>query len=221
MDTWFSERSLGRAIAIAREHHTHPENILGYGFLEHSTLGSAPSAVFIGAGVILIALCPVSLVNYMIMMVFLITATCLFFGTSFHNLAHKQTNSALMLWAQKLHLVIRPDHHWVHHRNDQVVRYCVINGWANYPCDKFGFWRGLEWLVKKVTGAKPRMDDLRWQTTISKRLPQPMANKVDPSQTSSISTELGQPPTLFYPEPMGGAVQRDVAVRIARHQQCL
>ena len=26
----------GRAVSIAREHHTHPRNILGYGFLEHS-----------------------------------------------------------------------------------------------------------------------------------------------------------------------------------------
>src|SRR5215470_14009876 len=44
VDTWFDERTLGRVVAIAREHHTHPQNIMGYGFLEHSALGSGPSA---------------------------------------------------------------------------------------------------------------------------------------------------------------------------------
>src|SRR5881397_3395513 len=27
MDTWFDERSMGRAIAITREHHTHPDHV--------------------------------------------------------------------------------------------------------------------------------------------------------------------------------------------------
>ena len=52
MDTWFSERELGRAVAIAREHHTHPQHILGYGFLEYSALGSTPSAIVVGPAAI-------------------------------------------------------------------------------------------------------------------------------------------------------------------------
>ena len=32
IDTWFSEREFGRLVAMAREHHTHPQNILAYGF---------------------------------------------------------------------------------------------------------------------------------------------------------------------------------------------
>jgi ubiquitin-conjugating enzyme E2 variant len=65
--------------------------------------------------------------------------------------------------AQKLHLVVTPEHHWVHHRSDQIIRYCVINGWANYVCDSLRIWRGLEWLVRALTGAQPRRDDLEWQ----------------------------------------------------------
>src|ERR1700681_798833 len=60
MDTWFSEAVLGRAVAIAREHHTHPQHILAYGFLEHATLGSAPSAVFIGLAALITAGCATS-----------------------------------------------------------------------------------------------------------------------------------------------------------------
>jgi len=97
------------------------------------------------------------------MLVWLITSACLFFGTSFHNLGHRNASSRFLRAAQQLHLVITPQHHWVHHRRDQTVRYCVINGWANYPCDLLRFWRGLEWLVHALTGAAPRRDDLEWQ----------------------------------------------------------
>jgi len=163
MDTWFSERELGRAVAIAREHHTHPQNILGYGFLEHSALGSAPSAAVIGPIALVTASLPVSLAAYGLMVVWLVTSTCLFFGTSFHNLAHRPPKSRLIRLAQKLHLVIPAQHHWVHHRQEQVIRYCVINGWANYVCDPLQFWRKMEWLIEALTGARPRQDDLEWQ----------------------------------------------------------
>ena len=168
MDTWFSEAVLGRAIAIAREHHTNPQHILGYGFMEHSTLGSAPSAVVIGLASLATAICGISPLAYFFMIIWLITSTCLFFGTSFHNLSHKRPRSAFIRAAQKMHLIISPEHHWVHHRDGQIVRYCVINGWANYVCDPLSIWRGLEWLVQMLTGAVPRSDDLEWQRRYEK-----------------------------------------------------
>jgi hypothetical protein len=163
LDTWFDQELLGRAVAIAREHHTHPQNILGYGFWEHATLGSAPSALVIGVASVATACCPVSAFGYSLMIFWFITSTCLFFGTGFHNLAHRRPKSPLLRLAQQLRLVITPEHHWVHHRSDQIIRYCVINGWANYVCDGLGVWRGLERLICAVTGARPRRDDLEWQ----------------------------------------------------------
>jgi ubiquitin-conjugating enzyme E2 variant len=163
LDTWFDERSLGRAVAIAREHHTHPQHILGYRFIEHSALGSAPSVVLVGAAAALTALLPVSVAAWCAMVVWLITASCLFFGTSFHNLAHKPSRSALIRFGQWIGLLIRPEEHWAHHRGDQTIRYCVINGWANRVCDPLCVWRMLERLVQALTGAAPRRDDLVWQ----------------------------------------------------------
>src|SRR5258705_2819630 len=160
MDTWFSEAVFGRAIAIAREHHTHPQHILAYGFLEQATLGSAPSAVFIGFAALITAGCAISQLSFFFMIIWLITSTCLFFGTSFHNLGHRRPRSALIRVAQRMHLVISPEHHWVHHREGQIIRYCVINGWANFLCDRLHVWRGLEWVVRTMTGAIPRRDDL-------------------------------------------------------------
>jgi plasmanylethanolamine desaturase len=168
MDTWFSENVFGRAIAIAREHHTHPQHVLAYGFMEHATLGSAPSAVFIGFAAFITASCVISPLSYFFMIVWLITSTCLFFGTSFHNLGHRRAKSAFVRFVQKMHLIISPKHHWVHHSDGQVIRYCVINGWANYLCDRLHVWRGLEWFVQMLTGAVPRRDDLEWQRRYDK-----------------------------------------------------
>jgi hypothetical protein len=163
MDTWFDEASIGRAAAIAREHHTHPQNILGYGFLENATLGSAPSAVMFGAAYLVTALLPLSITSYFVMIVWFVCSLCLFFGTSFHNACHAPPKSRLLRLAQKVRLTVSPEHHWVHHSGDQTIRYCVINGWANPICDRLHVWRKLERLVQNVTGAVPRRHDEIWQ----------------------------------------------------------
>jgi ubiquitin-conjugating enzyme E2 variant len=163
LDTWFDDASLGRAVAIAREHHTHPQHILGYGFLEHAALGSFPSLLVIGPAALATALSPAGPASYCLMIVWALISGCLLFGTSFHNLGHRPAKSRAILLLQRLRLVVTPNYHWVHHRSDQVVRYCVINGWANYPCDKLRVWRGMEWVVRVVTGARPRFDDHAWQ----------------------------------------------------------
>jgi plasmanylethanolamine desaturase len=105
---------------------------------------------------------PVSAVSYALMILWLVNSTCMLFGTSFHNLAHRPARSAIMRLAQRLHLVCPPSHHWVHHRN-QTIHYCVVNGWANYVCDGLYVWRGLERVIQALTGIVPRADDLEWQ----------------------------------------------------------
>lgn len=163
-DTWFSERQFGRLIAIAREHHTHPAHILGYRFLENATLGSAPSALFIGPFAILVSFLPRSAISYSIMIVLFLLSLTLLFGTSLHNIGHRKVKSPVLKVAQKLRLVITPAYHHVHHSGDQTTRYCTVNGWANPLLDHIGFWRTLEDLIRRITGAVPREDDIRWQT---------------------------------------------------------
>ncbi len=160
MDTWFDERSMGRAIAITREHHTNPDHV--YGFLENASFGSAPSAVTFGFAATITALFPVSAVTWALMLLWLMSAACLLFGMHFHNLAHQPARSAVMRLAQRLHLVCPPAHHWVHH-HDHTIHYCIVNGWANYVCDGLYVWRGLERVIAAVTGIVPRADDARWQ----------------------------------------------------------
>jgi Lipid desaturase domain len=163
-DTWFSEKQFGRLIAIAREHHTHPAHILGYRFIENSTLGSAPSALFIGPLAIVVALFPRSAFLYAVMIVLFLISLTLLWGTSLHNIGHRKAKSPVIKVAQKLRLFITPAYHHVHHSGDQTTRYCTVNGWANPLLDRIGFWRGLERLISATTGAVAREDDVRWQS---------------------------------------------------------
>ncbi len=163
-DTWFSERQFGRLIAIAREHHTHPSNILGYRFLENATLGSAPSALVIGPLAILLALLPWSTALYATMITLCVISLTLLFGTSLHNIGHRKIRSPVLRVGQELRPFITPAYHHVHHGGDQTTRYCTVNGWANPLLDRVGFWRQLERLIRAVTGALPREDDVRWKS---------------------------------------------------------
>ena len=166
VDTWLDESGLGRGIAITREHHTHPSHVLLYEFLDQASLGAAPSAVVVGVAAAVTALFPASALTYALMVVWFVIATCMLFGMSFHNLAHWPVRPPLLRMAQWLHLVCSPEHHWRHHR-DHTVRYCVINGWANYPFDHLRLWGRLERLVTATTGRAPRADDAEWKRKLN------------------------------------------------------
>lgn len=163
IDTWFSEQSLGRMVAIAREHHTHPRHVLEYRFVDHATLGSVPSVLFFGPMMALVWLLPSTTAVYVgVIWSFIITLTLLF-GTSLHNLGHRQPQSRLLRILMMYRLVLSPKHHMVHHLGDQTVRYCVVNGWANPLCDHLGVWRGLEAVIMHMTDSIPRENDRKWQ----------------------------------------------------------
>ena len=159
-DTWFDELSGGRVIAIAREHHLYPQHIVGYGFADYVAYSSWPTllvfgpmslgcAIFVGASPLslnIVAVC--TLVSFVML-----------FGTYAHRLGHQKVDSKLVILLQRANLLMSPQHHMVHHRDNHDIRYCVVNGWANIVCDRIGFWRFLEQVVYSVTGAVPRAHD--------------------------------------------------------------
>lgn len=89
-----------------------------------------------------------------------------FFGTA-HNQIHKWAHMthypvpAVVRWMQRWHIILSKEHHHVHHQPPHTVRYCLVTGLPNYPLDYFKVWRGLEWLIERLTGARPRADDIK------------------------------------------------------------
>ncbi len=162
-DTWFDEKNWTRIISIAREHHLHPHHIVGYGVRDYLAYSAWPTLLFIGpiGAVLTLALTPAVWVFHGVVIVFVISA-CMYFGTYAHRLGHRRSPWRIVRVLQRCHLLIDTRHHNVHHRDNHDIRYCVINGWANHVCDRIGFWRGMEHVVQRLTGAIPRQNDHEW-----------------------------------------------------------
>jgi ubiquitin-conjugating enzyme E2 variant len=61
---------------------------------------------------------------------------------------------------QKLHLVLPPGHHQIHHTAPFDTYYCITTGWLNWPLAKIGFYRHMERLITALFGLIPRKDDI-------------------------------------------------------------
>jgi ubiquitin-conjugating enzyme E2 variant len=162
-DTWFDEVYLNRIISIAREHHLYPRQIVGYGVRDYVAYSSWPNVAVVGpvAAMLTLIAKPIPAV-FAGVIVCLVISLVMVFGTYAHRLGHQKTRSRILTTLQNFGFLITPSYHAVHHRGNHDIRYCVINGWANPLCDCIRFWRGLEWIVERVTGAIPRENDHEW-----------------------------------------------------------
>ena len=65
-----------------------------------------------------------------------------------------------MALLQKLHLILPPGHHALHHTRPYNNHYCITVGWLNWPLGWTRFFPVLEWCITATTRALPRRDDL-------------------------------------------------------------
>ncbi|CCW71812.1 unnamed protein product [Phytomonas sp. Hart1] len=56
-------------------------------------------------------------------------------------------------------IILSPKMHRKHHVDPFDCSYCITTGWMNPVLDRVNFWRHLEMLVIKATGAVPRAND--------------------------------------------------------------
>ncbi|KAI0228036.1 Transmembrane protein 189 [Lamellibrachia satsuma] len=63
---------------------------------------------------------------------------------------------------QTLHLILPIQHHRIHHVSPHDSYYCITTGWFNYILEAVHFWPATEALIERLTGVKPRADDMKW-----------------------------------------------------------
>lgn len=173
-DTWFDEdmASFARLVVIVREHHIYPQNIFQYRFREESGPISLASLSFTAPvyAVVMIGFDKPTAGGLVAILACLIVSFCMALMLQCHKLGHRRTKSKVLQLLQKLHLLMHPGHHCQHHRDNHDIRYCLINGWADLVMDKIRFWRGLERVLVKVTGAVPRHNDHDWMRRYGRRI---------------------------------------------------
>jgi hypothetical protein len=138
-----------------REHHRDPLSITRHGFLELN--GNSCVAVAPLAALSFIAVDPASglasLSIFAIAFAFFGAAAC---TNQLHRWAHDVNPSRGARVLQRLHLILPPDHHQVHHTPPFIGHYCVTNGWMNSALERIRFWRAAEWVAVRLGIPKSR-----------------------------------------------------------------
>jgi ubiquitin-conjugating enzyme E2 variant len=159
-DTWGSTTMplLGKAlIRPFREHHVDEKAITRHDFVEtngNNCLISLPVAL---AAVALPHSGPGWVFTSATLgaMIFWVMAT-----NQFHKWSHLDEPPALVGFLQRIHLVLPPEHHRLHHTAPFNKYYCITVGWMNKPLTLIHFFPTLERLVTRLTGLLPRQDDI-------------------------------------------------------------
>ena len=164
-DTWFDEGHpiFHRMVLVVREHHIAPQAMFTYPFYADSGQLSLLATAF--AAPILI---PISVWGQLtgllvgVMWASVVAAVCFVFMLEFHKLGHRAKSGRIATCLQRARLLLRPTHHWKHHRGCYDSHYCLINGWGDSLMERIDGWRMLERLIHRLTGAVPRQNDHEW-----------------------------------------------------------
>ena len=148
-----------------REHHVDPLAITRHDFVQangDNCLTTVP--ILIGIVVAMTIQSKEAIIFWYPFYCFLMALS---FFITFTNQIHKWSHmyQGLPWIVEKLQdwkIILPRRHHRVHHVAPHETYFCITTGWCNYPLEVLRFWTTLEWLITKVTGIKPRVDDLKW-----------------------------------------------------------
>ncbi|MEI7651855.1 MAG: fatty acid desaturase CarF family protein [Verrucomicrobiota bacterium] len=77
-----------------------------------------------------------------------------------HKWSHRTRaeNGRIISFFQDIRVLQSPHHHAIHHTNPKDVRYCPASNMLNPILDFLHFWKGVEWVLRRVFGLKRRVD---------------------------------------------------------------
>lgn len=185
-DTWGSTDMpvLGNAlIRPFREHHVDEKAITRHDYIETNGANC-----MVAVPVAFMALCtPLHVEGWQSFALFvMVSLGSMIFWVMMTNQIHKwshldeATMPPVLKVLQRLHLILPPAHHQVHHKAPFDTYYCITTGWLNWPLAKLGFYRHLERLVTASLGLIPRKDDIGLDAALKTApLPVPPPRSVD------------------------------------------
>jgi ubiquitin-conjugating enzyme E2 variant len=161
-DSWGDERTrwVGAGLIQSfREHHDRPLAMLDHDWIEVN--GQPAAAASVAFGVLALPGVREWGEGRALASAFawsLVTVAAL--ANQIHQWSHARQAPRIVRRLQRAGWILSPTRHASHHRSRHTTDYCIINGWLNPALDAVRFWRGLERLITRVTGAAPRREPL-------------------------------------------------------------
>jgi hypothetical protein len=85
-------------------------------------------------------------------------AAWVFATNQFHKWSHQDDAPALVLWLQRMGIILAPRHHDIHHTFPYETYYCITSGWLNPALHRLKFWSRAERFVGAVFGVEAYRD---------------------------------------------------------------
>jgi hypothetical protein len=157
-DRWGNEHTfmLGPTIVKPfRLHHSDQKDITRHGFVQTNANNCMGTTVLLVFSLLL----PDSGMVGMFLRVVAVSMSLGLVGTNqFHKWAHLDDPPAPIRLLQRLHLILPPDHHRIHHTAPYDRYYCITTGWLNPLLFRLGYFAFLERSLERLTGAAAYRD---------------------------------------------------------------
>jgi ubiquitin-conjugating enzyme E2 variant len=157
-DTWGSEQwpLIGQTvIRTFREHHVDQLAITRHDAVEVNATSAMLALPLLGIGHWIIGTHP------FVATVLLWTSIGGIMTNQIHSWSHRAHNPWWIRALQRSRIVLSPEAHSLHHDKPYADHYCITTGWLNGFFAATKFWRGMEWIITKLTGAVAREEDLK------------------------------------------------------------
>jgi hypothetical protein len=161
-DTWGTVETplLGTSLIRSfREHHVDAKSITHHDFIE----ANGNSCLVLLPVVALAFALPISSgAQWGLFGAAFLGILCFFLAATneIHKRAHQDTPPLPFRALQRMHVVLPPRVHDIHHESPFARYYCITTGWLNAPLTAIGFFSTLERIIMRTTGAIPRHDDI-------------------------------------------------------------
>jgi len=163
-DTWFDEdiTFLRRMVLQVREHHVFPNRIFHISFLHDAGTLSWISLILTAPVVLGVMLFGAGPAGGSVILATAIFSVLLVSMLAFHKCGHRARQPLWIRLLQRSGLLLSVHHHSQHHLGNHDYNYCIINGWADRTLGRLGLFRGLEWVISRLSGAQPQRNDHEW-----------------------------------------------------------